>query len=135
MLPATFKLEIATPERLLVSADVKEAQIPGEGGYLGILPGHAPLLSALQPGVISYPREGHTDRLVVTWGYVEVLPTKVTVLAEAAEKVEEIDVARAEKSLQRALDRLKQSSVDVDVARAQAAVRRATARLHVVGKI
>jgi len=135
MLPATFKLEIATPERLLVSAEVKEAQIPGEGGYLGILPGHAPLLSALQPGVISYGGQGHTERLVVTWGYVEVLPTRVTVLAEAAEKVEEVDVGRAEKALQRAVERLKKSSVDVDVARAQAAVRRASARLHGVGKL
>lgn len=135
MLPETFKLEIATPERLLVSANVKEAQIPGEGGYLGILPGHAPLLSALQPGVISYGHEGRTDRLVVTWGYVEVLGGTVTVLAEAAEKVEEIDVARAEKSLQRAVDRLKHASVDVDVARAQAAVRRASARLLGVGKM
>jgi len=131
----TFKLEIATPDRLMVSADVTEAQVPGEGGYLGILPGHAPLLSALQPGVISYGHDGRTDRLVVTWGYVEVLPTHVTVLAEAAEKVEEVDVARAEKALQRALDRLKSSSLDVDVARAQASVSRATARLHVVGKM
>jgi F-type H+-transporting ATPase subunit epsilon len=131
----TFKLEIATPERLLLSAEVSEAQVPGENGYLGILPGHTPLLSALQPGVISYSQQGRTERLVVMWGYVEVLPHHVTVLAEAAEKIEEVDAARAEQALKRALDRLKHSSVDADVARAQAAVRRATARLHGIGRM
>ena len=131
----TFKLEIATPDRMLVSGDVSQAQVPGKNGYLGILPGHAPLISELQPGEIRYTREDHTERLAVTWGYVEVLPGKVTILAEAGEKAEEIDVARAEKSLHRAQERLKTASTDVDLARAQSSMTRAMARLHVAGKM
>ena len=133
-MPGTFKLEIATPERLLVSSDVAEATVPGEKGYLGILPGHAPLISALQPGEIRYGSSAHMERLAVTWGYVEVLPGKVTVLAEAAEKAEEIDVARAEKAYERAQERLKKAEPGVDLGRALGALLRALARLQVAGK-
>jgi F-type H+-transporting ATPase subunit epsilon len=131
---ATFKLEIATPERMMVSSDATKAQIPGEGGYLGILPGHAPLISALQPGELSYEHDGHTLRMAVSWGFVEVLQTKVTVVVETAEKSEEIDVARAEKSRQRAEERLKKAATDIDLARAQGSFQRSLARLQVTGR-
>jgi F-type H+-transporting ATPase subunit epsilon len=130
----TFKLEIATPERLVVSSDATEAQIPGQDGYLGILPGHAPLLSLLQPGELSYVHDGQTERLAVSSGFVEVLQTKVTVLVETAENPPEIDVPRAEKSRQRAEERLKSARPEIDLVRAQIALARALARLQVAGK-
>ncbi len=129
-----IKLEITTPERLLVSADVEEVQVPGQNGYLGILPNHAPLISALQPGEISYLAEGRKERLAVMWGYVEVLPERVTVLAEAAEKAEEIDVPRAEKAKKRAEDLIQKPNAETDVNRATIALQRAIARLQVAGK-
>ena len=129
-----FRLEITTPERLLVSADVEEAQIPGRNGYLGILPQHSPLISALQPGEISYLRGGQTERLAVSWGYVEVLPNRVTVLAETAEKALEIDVPRAEAARKRADDMIRSPNPDTDVARATVSLQRAIARLQVAAK-
>ena len=81
----TFQLEIVTPEKLMVKEAAEEAQIPGMNGYLGILPGHAPLITELAVGVISYRASGETHNLAVAWGFAEVLPDKVTILAEAAE--------------------------------------------------
>ncbi len=131
---ASFKLEITTPERLLVSADVEEAQIPGKEGYLGILPQHAPLISALKPGELSYRHGGSLERMAVSWGFVEVLPERVSVLAETAEKANEIDVSRAEASRKRAEERLRKPSPEMDMVRASAALQRALARLQVAGK-
>ena len=83
----TIQLEIVTPERLVVSEPAEYIEIPGEGGYLGILPGHAPLISEVAPGELMYRNGNQTKRLAVAWGFVEVLQTKVTILAEAAEKM------------------------------------------------
>jgi F-type H+-transporting ATPase subunit epsilon len=130
----SFKLEIATPERLLVSTDVTEAQIPGKSGYLGILPEHSPLISALQPGLISYKHGGNLECMAVSWGYVEVLPGKVTVLVETAEKAGEVDVTRAEKARKKAEERLKGGATDIDYTRAAAALQRALARLQAAGR-
>src|SRR5664279_142093 len=94
----TFQLEIVTPSRLLVKEAAEEAQIPGLNGYLGILPGHAPLITELAVGVITYKANGNTHTLSVAWGFMEVLPDKVTILAEAAERPQEIDVERAQKA-------------------------------------
>src|SRR3954471_13802468 len=92
----TFQVEIVTPERKVVDDRATEMQIPGKTGYLGILPGHAPLITELSVGEIGYRDEkGQIKRLAVAWGFAEVLPTKVTILAEVAERAEEIDVARA----------------------------------------
>ena len=129
-----IRLEITTPDRLLVSADVEEVQIPGQNGYLGVLPLHAPLISALQPGEISYRSDGHKERLAVSWGYVEVLPQRVTVLAEAAEKADEIDVPRAEAARKRAEDLIRKPNPDTDINRATVSLQRAIARLQVAGK-
>jgi F-type H+-transporting ATPase subunit epsilon len=126
----TFDLELATPERLLVREPVTDAQIPGKEGYLGVLPGHAPLLSELKPGFLSYTAGGKKSYIAVTGGFVEVMPDKVRVLAPNAEKSDEIDVARAEKALRRAQERLAQPVMGVDVARALSAAMRAEARLE-----
>jgi F-type H+-transporting ATPase subunit epsilon len=130
-MPETFQLEIVTPVRLLVNDTAEEAQIPGLSGYLGILPGHAPLITELAVGVITYKSNGTTHTLSVAWGFAEVLPDKVTILAETAERPQEIDVERAEKAKERAEERLKSSDPDVDFTRAEDARQRAETRLNV----
>jgi F-type H+-transporting ATPase subunit epsilon len=127
----TFQLEIVTPTRLLVKEPAEEAQVPGASGYLGILPGHAPLITELAVGVISYKSNGETHNMAVAWGFAEVLPDRVTILAEAAERPDEIDVARAEEAKQRAEQRLKSNDPDVDFARAEDSLQRAETRLTV----
>jgi F-type H+-transporting ATPase subunit epsilon len=127
----TFQLEIVTPEKLMVKEAAEEAQIPGLNGYLGILPGHAPLITELAVGVISYRASGETHNLAVAWGFAEVLPDKVTILAEAAERPQEINVERAEKSKERAEQRLKSNDTQVDYDRAEEALQRAETRLKV----
>ena len=130
-MPDTFQLEIVTPARLLVKEAAEEAQIPGATGYLGILPGHAPLITELGVGEITYKASGTTHSLAVAWGFAEVLPDKVTILAEAAERPQEIDVERAQKAKERAEQRLKSSATEVDYARAEDALRRAETRIDV----
>jgi len=127
----TFQLEIVTPSRLLVKDAAEEAQIPGLSGYLGILPGHAPLITELAVGVITYKARGATHTLSVAWGFAEVLPDRVTILAEAAERPQEIDVERAQKAKGRAEDRLKSNDPQVDYTRAEDALQRAETRLNV----
>jgi len=129
--PDTFQLEVVTPSRLLVKEPAEEAQIPGVSGYLGILPGHAPLIRELRVGEITYKASGASHTLSVAWGFVEVLPDKVTILAEAAERPPEIDIARAQKAKERAEQRLKSSDPQVDYTRAEDALQRAEARLSV----
>jgi F-type H+-transporting ATPase subunit epsilon len=130
-MPDTFQLEIVTPEKLVVNEAVEEAQIPGLGGYLGILPGHAPLITELAVGKISYRAQGVTKDLAVAWGFAEVLPDKVTMLAETAERPEEIDVARAQKAKERAEQMLRSNDPQLDYDRAQDALKRAETRLEV----
>jgi F-type H+-transporting ATPase subunit epsilon len=127
----TFQLEIVTPSKLLVKDAAEEAQIPGLSGYLGILPGHAPLLTELAVGVITYKTSGATHALSVAWGFAEVLPDRVTILAEAAEQPQEIDVSRAQQAKDRAEQRLKSNDPQVDYARAGDALQRAETRLKV----
>jgi len=103
----TFHLEIVTPEKMIVRDEAEEMQIPGKSGYLGILPGHAPLITVLSSGELSYRNGGQTHRYAVVWGFAEVLPDKVTVLAEAAERPEDIDVNRAQSAKKQAEDRQK----------------------------
>jgi len=127
----TFQLEIVTPAKLMVKDVAEEAQIPGLGGYLGILPGHAPLITELAVGVITYKASGATHTLSVAWGFAEVLPDKVTILAEASERPQEIDVARAQEAKNRAEALLKSNDPKVDYARAEDALQRADTRLSV----
>ena len=129
----TIQLEIVTPERLVVNTTATEIQIPGKGGELGILPGHAPLITELAVGQISYRSGGEVKRLAVAWGFAEVLPEKVTILAETAEKAEEIDVARAQAAKQRAEEDLRKAGPGGS-ADAESALKRASTRLEVAAK-
>ena len=130
----TFKLEIVTPEKKVVDTAAEEVQIPGKNGYLGVLPGHAPLITELAVGQITYCENSQESRLAVAWGFAEVLPDKVTILAETAERPSEIDVERARKSKERAEQRLTSGDINVDVERALDALHRADARLDVAAK-
>jgi F-type H+-transporting ATPase subunit epsilon len=125
----TFQLEIVTPEKKVVDTLAEEVQIPSKNGYLGVLPGHAPLITELAVGEVKFHAGGEVQRLAVAWGFAEVLPEKVTVLAESAERPDEIDVERARKAKERAEQRL--TSGDVDVERALNAIHKAETRLEV----
>jgi F-type H+-transporting ATPase subunit epsilon len=127
----TFQLEVVTPEKVLVKDSAEEMQLPGKDGYLGILPGHAPLITELAIGQMTYRSGGTTHALAVAWGFAEVLPDKVTVLAELAERAEDINVQRAREAKERAEKRLSSGDANVDVPRAQAALARANSRLQV----
>jgi F-type H+-transporting ATPase subunit epsilon len=98
----TLQIEIVTPDRLVVEDEAEAMQIPGKDGYLGILPGHAPLITELGVGQIAYRRGSVIRYLAVAWGFAEVLPDKVTILAETAERAEEIDVADAQRAREQA---------------------------------
>jgi F-type H+-transporting ATPase subunit epsilon len=126
----SFQIEIVTPEKLVVKDHATEMQIPGKNGFLGILPGHAPLITELAVGQISYRTGSETHYLCVAWGFAEVLPDKVTILAETAERGEDVDCARAQKAKERAANRLASTDPEVDVPRAQNALARANARLE-----
>jgi F-type H+-transporting ATPase subunit epsilon len=130
----TFKLEIVTPEKKVVDTTAQEMQIPGKNGYLGILPGHAPLITELAVGEITFKENSGEQRLAVAWGFAEVLPDKVTILAESAERPTEIDVERARKSKERAEERLTSGDINVDVERSLDALHRAETRLEVASK-
>lgn len=129
----TIQLEVVTPERLVVNDTAEYIEIPGKTGYLGVLPGHAPLITELAVGEISYRTGSDTKRLAVAWGFAEVLPEKVTILAETAEKAEDIDTARAEAAKKRAEAELQKAGPEGNK-EAQDALQRATARLDVAGK-
>ena len=130
----TFQFEIVTPEKLVVRDVAEEMQIPAKNGYIGVLPGHAPLITELAVGEITYRNNGYTHHIALAWGFAEVLPDKVTILAENAERADEIDVKRAQEAKERAEQRLKSSNTETDYERAQNALQRAEARLQVAGK-
>jgi F-type H+-transporting ATPase subunit epsilon len=127
----TFQLEIVTPEKLVVKDNAEEAQIPAITGYIGVLPGHAPLITELGAGEISYRSGGQVHRFATAWGFAEVLPDKVTVLAETVERADEIDVARAKQALTQAEDALKEAQSEEEVTKDLGKVRRAQARIEV----
>jgi F-type H+-transporting ATPase subunit epsilon len=127
----TFQLEIVTPEKMVVRDQAEEMQIPGKDGYLGILPGHAPLITELAVGEITYRKGSYTHHLSVAWGFAEVLPGKVTVLAETAERPEDIDTKRAQEAKQRAESKLATSRTEEDFQRTAADLKRADIRLDV----
>ena len=130
-MPDTFQLEIVTPEKLVVREAADEAQIPGRNGYIGVLPGHAPLITELGAGEISYRSGGQSHRFSLAWGFAEVPPDRVTVLAETIERANEIDVTRAQQSLSQAEESLRGAQTEHDVAQALARVERAQARIEV----
>ena len=127
----TLALEIVTPDRLLVKEPVDEVQIPGKAGEIGVLPGHAPLITELTIGEIAYKRGGKTEHLAVAWGFAEVLPDKVTILAQTAERANEIDVKRAQDAKARAEEALKNPTPDLDYEATLNAIKRAEVRMKV----
>jgi F-type H+-transporting ATPase subunit epsilon len=130
----TFQLEVVTPEKMVVKDVAEELQMPGKNGYLGILPGHAPLITELAVGEVTYRNGSAVHHLSVAWGFAEVLPDKVTILAETCERPDEIDIARAKESKQRAEERLKSTNPEVDFDRAENALQRAETRIVVAEK-
>jgi F-type H+-transporting ATPase subunit epsilon len=130
----SFQLEIVTPEKLVVKDTAQEVQIPGRNGYIGVLPGHAPLITELGAGEISYHAGGQRHRFSMAWGFAEVLPERVTVLAETVERADEIDVPRAQQSLKKAEESLHSAHSEEDFSIATAKIRRAQARIEVAQK-
>ena len=130
-LPTHIELQIVTPQRLLVSESVDEVQIPGAQGYFGVLPGHTPMLASLSVGELWYRKGQEKVFISIVTGFAEVLPDRVTILAQVAEKAEEIDVARAEAAKVRAEQRLAEPKSDVDYERARVALMKAITRLQV----
>lgn len=131
MLPTAIQLEVVTPERELASESVESVQLPGLDGELGILPGHAPLITELGLGQLTYRQGGQAAHLAILGGFAEVLPDHVSVLAEIAERAEEIDVARAQAAKERAEKRLASGGTEVDWSRAIVSLQRALVRLQV----
>ncbi len=133
-LPSSIELHIVTPDRAIVREQVDEVEIPGVEGYFGVLPGHTPMLAELAVGELWYRQGQEKTYLSIAFGFAEVLPDRVTVLAQIAERAEEIDPARAEEAKKRAEARLQQAASDVDYDRARAALQKSLARLHVASR-
>ena len=131
-IPKNLRLEFVTPERAIAHEEVDEVQLPGEEGYFGVLPGHAPLLAALRTGEMWYRRGNEKTFAFLTGGFAEVVPDRVSILAQIAERAEDIDAARAEASMRRAEERMAKAAKDnVDFERARIAMLRAITRLQV----
>ena len=129
---ATMMLEIITAEQQVYGDEVEMVVAPGSDGQLGILPHHAPLMTMLQPGEILIRKEGADTYMVVTGGFMEVIGNKVTILADACERSEEIDEARATEAMERARERLESQESNLQLERAAVAFRRAQVRLNTV---
>jgi F-type H+-transporting ATPase subunit epsilon len=133
-LPTKLTLEIVTPERALVNTEVDEVELPGSEGYFGVLPGHTELLASLQVGELWYRIGQEKHYLAIAFGFVEVLPDRVTVLARIAEKAQDIDIARAEAAKKRAEERVARPTADMDFERARVALMKSLIRLQVASK-
>jgi F-type H+-transporting ATPase subunit epsilon len=136
-IPSHLALEIVTPDRAITHEEVDEVQIPGADGYFGVLPGHTPLLASLQVGQLWYRKGTDVTYLSVAFGFAEVLPDRVTILARVAEKAEEIDVDRATAQLKRAEAELSGPSATTstaDLERARLSVLKALTRLQVANR-
>jgi F-type H+-transporting ATPase subunit epsilon len=138
-LPTKLMLEIVTPDRALLREEVDEVVVPGSQGEFGVLPGHTPLLSTLKVGELWYRQGQEKHYLAIAFGFVEVLPDRVTVLAQVGETAQEIDVQRAERAKQRAEQRLAQAQpqltqVDFDIERARIALMKSLLRLQVASR-
>jgi F-type H+-transporting ATPase subunit epsilon len=133
-LPTSIELQIVVPDRAIAKEQVDEVEIPGVDGYFGVLPGHTPLLAALSVGELWYRKGQEKTYLAIAYGFAEVLPDRVTILAQLAERAEEIDLERAERARARASGRLEGKS-DVDYARARIALMKSLTRLQVSSRI
>lgn len=126
-----MRLEIITAERQVYGEDVEVLVAPGIEGQLGILPNHAPLMTALQPGELLIRKDGEETYLAVTGGFMEVIGNKVTILADACERSDEIDEQRAQEAMNRAQERLRSNDTDLQLQQAAVSMRRAQVRLNV----
>jgi len=136
MLPENIELQVVTPERHVLQAKVQAVEIPGKEGYLGILPGHAPLITELGIGILAYRKESETHYLTLIHGYAEVLPDRVIVLAETSERAEEIDPQRSRAAHDRAQAELaKAGAGSPEWEHEKLAIERAAVRLEAVSKI
>lgn len=134
-LPDHIDLQIVTPDRLVIREQVDEVQVPGAEGYFGVLPGHTPLLASLAVGELWYRKGPERTYVSIAFGFAEVLPDTVTILAQLAERADEIDVERAEAALKRAEERLARPKTDVDYERARIALTKSLTRLQVSSRI
>ncbi len=130
----TVRLDIVTAERVVFSEEVDMLVAPGVAGQLGVLPHHAPLMTILQPGELRVKKGGGESSLAISGGFLEVRPDRIIVLADAAERAEEIDIARAEAAKKRAEERLAHPTNEVDMARAEISLRRSLTRIRVAEK-
>lgn len=133
-IPSHLQLQIVSADRSLVNEQVDEVQIPGTDGYLGILPGHTPLLTTLQVGQLWYRQGQEKQYLSIAFGFAEVQPDRVTILAQIAERADEIDLARAEAAKRRAEERLTRPAPEMDFERARIALLKALVRLQVASR-
>ena len=133
-LPSHLTLELVTPERAVALETVDEVEIPGVDGYLGVLPGHTPLLVALKVGELWYRQGEDRSFISVAFGFAEVLPDRVRVLAQVAERANDIDIDRAEAAASRARERMASSVDDVDFERAQLSLLKSVLRIEVSKK-
>ena len=134
MIPSSIQLQIVSADRSLVNEQVDEVEIPGADGYFGVLPGHTPLLASLQVGQLWYRHGQEKHYLSVAFGFAEVQPDRVTILAQIAEKADEIDVARAEAAKKRAEERLSRPTMEMDFERARVALLKSLIRLQVASR-
>jgi F-type H+-transporting ATPase subunit epsilon len=133
-LPSHLQLQIVSADRSLVNEQVDEVEIPGADGYFGVLPGHTPLLALLSAGELWYRQGQEKHYLAIAFGFAEVLPDRVTILAQVAERADEIDVARAEAARKRVEQRMTAPPPDIDWERARVALMKALVRLQVASR-
>jgi len=134
-LPTKIQLQIVSADRSLVNETVDEVEIPGFDGYFGVLPGHTPLLAVLSVGELWYRQGQEKHFFAIAFGFAEVLPDRVTILAQIAEAAQEIDLERAEAAKKRAEERLARPAVDIDAERARIALMKALIRLQVASRV
>lgn len=134
-IPSKLDLEVVTPDKLVVREQVDEVQVPGSQGYFGVLPGHTPLLASLAVGELWYRKGAEKTYVALAFGFAEILPDKVTILAQLAERADEIDVERAEAARKRAEERLARPRTEVDYERARVALTKSLSRLQVSSRV
>jgi F-type H+-transporting ATPase subunit epsilon len=133
-LPTHIQLQIVSADRSLVTETVDEVEIPGSDGYFGVLPGHTPLLALLGAGELWYRQGTEKHYLSMAFGFAEVQPDRVTILAQIAERADEIDIARAEAAKKRAEERLAKSTIDMDAERARISLLKSLIRIQVASR-
>jgi F-type H+-transporting ATPase subunit epsilon len=134
-LPSHIELQVLTPDRGIIRDQVDEVEIPGSEGYFGVLPGHRPMLASLSVGELWYRKGEEKYYLSISFGFAEVLPDRVTILAKLAERAEDIDIDRAQAALKRAEERLTRPQSDIDYERARVALTKSLMRLQVFGRL